>query len=60
MLTGIDKKEVEDYAEKLKGLPNELVYDIVQDTEKLNLKLMIEFENEISRGKRLGLFPGGK
>ena len=34
-------------------MPDQKMYETVQDLEKLNIKLMIEYNMEVKRGKQL-------
>jgi len=54
-LLDIDKEGIESYANSLKNLPPNTLYDVLQNTERLYLKLALEFDQEITRGKRLGI-----
>lgn len=54
-LLELDKPSVETYSNNLKKLPETTLANCVLDVEKLYLKLMIEFNNEMKRGKRLGI-----
>lgn len=36
-------------------MPDNKLYETVQDLEKLNIKLMIEYNMEIKRGKQIGI-----
>jgi len=51
----LDSAEVERYSRDLKNLPPNILYDVLQNSEKLYLKLGMEFNQEIDRGKRLGI-----
>jgi hypothetical protein len=51
----LNKNEVEEYSRKLKQLPPEVLFEVLLNSEKLNLKLNLEFEEEINRGRSLGL-----
>ncbi len=39
----------------MKQLPPEVLFEVLLNSEKLNLKLNLEFEEEINRGRSLGL-----
>jgi len=54
-LLDLDKEGIESYANSLKNLPPNTLYDVLQNTERLYLKLALEFDQEINRGKRLGI-----
>ena len=54
-LLDIDKSSLETYSNALKALPENQVYDCLQNIEKLHLKLMLEFNTELKRGKRIGI-----
>jgi len=54
-LLEMNKEGVDTAASSLKNLPSNVVYDVLQNAERLYLKLMIEFDHEINRGKRLGI-----
>ncbi len=54
-LLELDKPSVETYSNNLKGLPESTLANCVLDVEKLHLKLMMEFNTEMKRGKRLGI-----
>lgn len=57
-LLELDKASVETYSNDLKSLPENSLINCIQDIEKLNLKLMIEFNAEMNRGKNLGIISG--
>jgi len=52
-LLEINKKSIEDLAETLMKMPDHKMYETVQDLERLNIKLMIEYNMEVKRGKQL-------
>ena len=54
-LLELDKASIESYSNTLKNLPENSLVNCIQDIEKLHFKLMIEFNTEMNRGKRLGI-----
>lgn len=52
-LLEINKKSIEETSESLSKMPENKLYETVQDLEKLNIKLMIEYNLEVKRGKSL-------
>ena len=54
-LLDIDKESIENYSSSLRSLPPSALYDVLQNTERLYLKLAIESDQEINRGKKLGI-----
>lgn len=51
----INKPSIEELSETLSKMPDNKLYETVQDLEKLNIKLMIEYNMEIKRGKQIGI-----
>jgi len=54
-LLDLDKNSIDAYSASLRALPDTTVYECLQNIEKLYLKLMIEFNTELKRGRKLGL-----
>ena len=47
----MDKKSVEEFSVKLNNLPESNLFDCVQSIEKLYIRLMLEYNIEVNRGK---------
>ncbi|EAS01239.2 hypothetical protein TTHERM_00147500 (macronuclear) [Tetrahymena thermophila SB210] len=54
-LTDLDKKQIEDFEQQLKSLPEQNIYECIQTIEKLHIKLLVEYNIEVARGKQLGI-----
>jgi hypothetical protein len=54
-LNEMDRKNIDETASQLGKLPESKLYDLIQQIEKLNLKLMIDFSTELRRAKDLGV-----
>lgn len=54
-LTDLNKQQIVDFESQLKSLPEQNIYDCIQTIEKLHIKLLVEYNIEVSRGKAIGI-----
>ncbi len=54
-LLELEKPSIESYSKTLKAMPESSLISCVEDIEKLHLKLIMEHNNEMERGKKLGI-----
>lgn len=59
-LRDLDEPSIKELAQSISTMEEYTLYDSIQNTEKLYIKLMIEQHNELQRAQRLGLFNRGK
>ena len=55
----MDNPNITRLAEKMKQLPDDKLFEIVQNIEKLSLELIIEFKNEIKKSTSLNIISNG-
>ena len=56
----MDKQSIDDLAQIISTMNDNSLFDSIQNIEKLYIKLMIEYHNEMQRAQMLGLLSKGK
>ncbi len=51
----MNSPSIQELSSKLVEMNETLLYEAVQTIEKLNIKLMLEYNIEVSRGKNIGI-----
>lgn len=54
-LLELEKPSIESYSKTLKAMPESSLRSCAEDIEKLHLKLIMEHNTEMERGRRLGI-----
>ena len=52
-LLDMNDKSIDELGTKLNNLPSNSLFDAVQTIEQLNIRLMLEYNVEVNRGKNL-------